>query len=309
MNLLRNVGWIKKILISCAILLWVGMTHATMDDLASVNGEGAHAPPNIGNFALPAPQQPAPLISFGQTLIGRNHLQLEIDSFAPFPGKGGFQNLNTSMIFGVSDATAIYFNYPIQSSDTIRLTRVTALQDATLQLEHAVYTAGTSSYQDQASLVGFVSLPLTTIDPTRQFPIGYGSPAYFLGATYNRTTIDWLFFVSDGAFLTTASDHIQLGSQGIYQAGIGRNIISETNRYILMGLLEFDGQYTTKDKVLGHRLVNTGGNTIGMTPSLWFSTRHLIMQLGVGFPIVQNLNGKQKKTDYYVAASLSWTIA
>ena len=75
-----------------------------------------------------------------------------------------------------------------------------------------------------------------------------------------------------------------------------------------MGLLELDGQYTTKDRVLGQNLPDTGGNIIGLTPSLWFSTPHLILQLGVGFPILQNLNGKQTKTDYYVAGSLSWTI-
>ena len=303
------MAFVKKMWGSYFMLLLVGITHATTDNQATLNSGGANGPPNMGNFALPAPQQPGPLISFGQTLIGRNHLQVEADSFGNFPGNGVFQNLNASMIFGVSDATAIYFNYPIQVDYSVRLTRLTALQDATLQLEHAVYTAGTSSYQDQASVVGFVTLPLTTIDPTRKFPLGYGAPAYFLGATYNRTTVDWLGFVSPGVFLTTAHDHIQLGSQAIYQAGIGRNIMSETNRYILMGLLEFDGQYTTKDKVLGHSLPNTGGNMIGLTPSLWFSTQQLIMQLGVGFPVVQNLNGKQKKTDYYVAASLTWTIA
>ena len=300
---------IKKNIVSCCLFLYLGQALATSDNQAAVNHTGANAPPNTGNFALPSPQQPGPLISFGQTLIGRNHLQLETDSFGTFPGKGIFQNLNTAMTFGISDATSIYFNYPLQSNYSTRLLRLTALQDATLQLEHAIYTAGTSTYQDQASIVGFVNLPLDENHPNRKFPTTYGAPAYFLGATYNRTTVDWLGFISPGIFLTTAKDRTQLGSQGLYQAGIGRNIWSETNRFILMGLLEFDGLYTTKDRILGHSLPNTGGNIIGLTPSLWFSTQHLIMQLGVGFPIIQNLNGKQTKTDYYVAASLSWTIA
>ena len=306
------VSNIKKISIINVWLLSLCLSigHATSDNQAAIDHPNANdTPPSIGNFALPAPQQPGPLISFGQTLIGRNHLQLEADSFGGFPGQGMFQNLNASMIFGITDETSIYFNYPIQSDYSVRLLRLTGLQDATLQLEQAIYTAGTSTYQDQASLVGFVTLPLSEGDPTKKFPTGYGSPAYFLGATFNRTTVDWLGFVSPGVFLTTASDHIQLGSQGLYQAGIGRNIWSETDRFILMGLLELDGQYTTKDRVLGHSLENTGGNLIGLTPSIWFSTPHLILQLGVGFPIVENLNGKQNKTDYYIAGSFSWTIA
>ena len=98
---------IKKNIVSCCLFLYLGQALATSDNQAAVNHTGANAPPNTGNFALPSPQQPGPLISFGQTLIGRNHLQLETDSFGTFPGKGIFQNLNTAMTFGISDATSI----------------------------------------------------------------------------------------------------------------------------------------------------------------------------------------------------------
>ena len=107
------MAFVKKMWGSYFMFLLVGITHATTDNQATLNSGGANGPPNMGNFALPAPQQPGPLISFGQTLIGRNHLQVEADSFGNFPGNGVFQNLNASMIFVVRHATAIYFNYPI----------------------------------------------------------------------------------------------------------------------------------------------------------------------------------------------------
>jgi hypothetical protein len=45
-----------------------------------------------------------------------------------------------------------------------------------------------------------------------------------------------------------------------------------------------------------------------ITPSLWISSEHLILQLGLGLPATQHLYGHQNKKDYLLAANLGWTF-
>lgn len=283
---------------------------AAFDDQAAVEGDSTGSPPNIGNFALPSPQQPGPLMAFGQTLIGKNYLQLSADTFSLFPSAAGgaFNSINAAMVYGISDRTSLYFNYPIEAEYLTRVHRMTGLKDVTLQLEHAFYTWGNSKYQEQATAVGYLSLPTQESDPGQVSPIGFGSSSFFIGATYNRTYVDWLVFVSPGIQLTDTSNQVRLGSQYLYQAGVGRNIFYVTNQSMLFGLVEMTGQYTEKDKILGVANPDSGGNIISLTPSLWLSTQKLIIQVGVGFPVVQDLYGNQTKTDYFIMTNVSWTI-
>jgi len=280
---------------------------ATSDDIAALTGKSAANPPSIGNFALPSPQQPGPLLSFGQTLIGRNQWQLDYSTFSPYHVVGPFRNMNASMTFGLTDDTSVYFNVPVAADYRARSVHATALKDVTLQLEHAVYTYGNQRYQEQTTVVGAMTLPMEDVNLTKKIT-GYGSPSYFFGGTYNRTYVDWLFFASPGFWLTTTSDHLKIGSQWLYQAGLGHSICSVTDQSMLFGLLEMDGQYTYHDQVFGMFRLNTGGNVVAFTPSLSLAFRHLITQVGVGFPVIQDLNGNQTKTDYFIAANFIWTI-
>lgn len=264
-------------------------------------------PPAIGNFALPASQQPAPLISFGQTLIGKNQLQLLYSTFSPYHILPAFKNMNATMIYGFTDETSLYFDYPIASDPGVRSVRYSSLKDIDIQLEQAIYTRSTSRYQDLATLVGALTAPISD-EVVRGLPLGFGSPSFFVGTTYNRTYTDWMFFISPGASLTTASDSIQLGSQYLYQAGIGHILLAASNLSTLFFLVEFDGQYTEKTNVRQHKLRNTGGNIISVTPSLTFSMKKFIGSIGVGFPVIQHLFGSQKKVDYFIASTVTYTV-
>jgi hypothetical protein len=293
------------------LILFENELLANTDDTAALEQISA-TPPKQGNFALPSPQQPGPLLSFGQTLIGRNHLQLAVDTYTPYPGTG-FNSVDATMTYGLTDDTSVYFDYPLRADASSRVFRGNHLLDATLQLEQAIYTAGNAHYQEQATVVGAMILPLDDVNGRVKrrghfSQVSYGAPAYFLGTTYNRTGIHWMGFVSPGFLLTTESDQVRLGSQYYYQAGIGRDLIAVADRSILFALLELNGQYTIKDEILQLKLRNTGGNIITLTPSLSLATQDFIVQAGVGFPIVQTLNGNQQKMDYLVAANFTWTI-
>ena len=295
------------------------LTYSISDEIAAELSGGANAPPNIGNFALPTPQQPGPFFSFGQNMVDRNTLQISYSGYIDSPLSAGGKGQSGALIYGFTDATSLYFTYPVNSSNasTERLHgKITYFEDPIVQLEHAFYTAGNSNYQDQATIVGFISLPAhdsteflsSKLKKTHERSIS-SKPDFFLGTTFNRTTVDWLGFVSPGIFLATAVDHFKFGTQYLYQAGLGRNIISVSDRFILFALLEFEGQFTEKDTDFRHHLPNTGGNVISLDPSLWFSTKRLILQAGFSIPMVQQLNGNQTKINYSFLGQITWTIA
>lgn len=281
---------------------------AATDNDATIQGTSNATIPTAGNFALPGPQQPGPLLSFGQTLIGKNHFQLAVDNFSPYTLGGAFDNVNAEFIYGLTDDNAIYFNYPIRNNPQTRTHHATMLKDVTVQIEQSVYSFGNSLYQDQATVVGAMSLPTQDAE-AKALGLGFGQPTYFFGTTYNRTYVDWMFFASPAYILTTQGDGVQLGSQLLYQAGIGRALLAVPNQSILFGLLEMNGQFTEKNSLDGIANPNSGGNVIALTPSLWLSSPWFAVQVGVGFPVLQNLNGNQTNMHYFIASNFSWTIA
>lgn len=276
---------------------------AANDENAVQTGQSIGTPPKIGNFALPTPQQPGPLLAFGQTLIGRNQLQLVYSTYSPYHVTGAFRNMNASLTYGFTDETSVFFNVPVASNLDIP----PMFKDATLQLEHSIWAAGNEKYQAQTSVVAAMTLPIQELKLTDEIE-GYRSPVYFLGGTYTLTYIDWFFFTSPGYWQTTTSHHVKIGSQWLYQAGIGHNICSVTDQSMLSFLLEMDGQYDARTQVFRTPLDNTGGNIVTLAPGFILAFRHLMVQVGVGLPVSQHLNGDQTKTDYFIAANFTWTV-
>lgn len=73
---------------------------------------------------------------------------------------------------------------------------------------------------------------------------------------------------------------------------------SKCSNWIFALMVEADGQYSEKDKINGIINPNSGGNVVFITPSLWISSKKLILQFGIGFPVVQDLYGNQNKMNY-----------
>jgi hypothetical protein len=69
-------------------------------------------------------------------------------------------------------------------------------------------------------------------------------------------------------------------------------------------MIEFDGTYSEKNKIKGTTDPNSGGNVIFITPSIWLSSKRWIIQWGIGFPVIQNLNGHQNKIKYSIDYNL-----
>ena len=283
------------------------LSFAASDEIAVNEGTSSSTPPAIGNFALRDSQQPGPLISFGQNIVDTNQVLLAIATVSPYPNGGAFDIVNATLTYGFTDNTSLFFNYPLRADTSFNNQRSLKFLDPSLQLEYAFYNKGNNKFQDQATIVGGLTLPTHENSSIDQIE-GFGKPSYFFGTTFNRTYVDWYLFASPGAVITTPFNNIKMGSQFLYQAGAGHNIISVKDKVMLFALLEFNGQYTKKNNLNGFIDPDSGGNVISLTPSISFNTNHTSTQIGVGFPVLQNLNGDQSHTNYFVAANFTWTI-
>lgn len=264
-------------------------------------------PPKIGNFALPDSQQPGPFIGFGQNIIDKGQTQLFLFADAYQGPQRRTDDVIPSVLYAITDDFSVFFNVPFATSYKANATKSSGIEDIFLQLEYAYYNKKTATYTDQFTLVANMTFP--TGSGSKVPPTGVGSTSYFLGATFGRIYVDWFAFTSYGAIVTTARDQVKFGNQALYEVGIGRNIFSVPSKWIVAWMLEGNGLYSEKNKFNSVKDPNSGGNLFFMTPSLWVSSPHLILQLGVGFPVIQDLFGTQPKYRYLLAANIGWTLS
>jgi hypothetical protein len=264
-------------------------------------------PPKIGNLILPNSQQPGALVSFGQNILNKNQFEILLGT-QHFIGGSSLEALTffPAAIYGLTDTSSLLFTLPYVAINRSGDEQSSGLSDAVVQYEYAFYSESNAYFSDQATVVTNISLPTGSVK--KQPRIGYGSPSFFLGWTFFRSYPLWSFFTSQGATITGDQSCFKAGNEYLYQAGMIRHICNINKSWTFAGMLELNGQYTEKDKFQGVSDPNTGGNVVYLTPSLWISSRHLILQIGVGYPVVQDLFGDQPKASYMIASTIAWTF-
>jgi hypothetical protein len=301
----RSENW--EVFMRNRSLLLLGLLLLTAPLIADEKKEDKEKlePPKVGNFSLPTSQQPAALFGFGGNIINQGEVQLYFFADWFHGKKKQTADLIPSVLFGITDTWSIYFNFPFTPGLRDGHNRSSGLEDWFVQLEHAFYNHSTADYVDQATFVTNLTVPTGSV--RKNPPTGFGAPSVFVGATFYRAQVDWIYFTSQGAVLTSSDHGTKIGDQFLYQFGIGRNIPSpEGGIYACM--LEVDGQYNKKNRIDGRLDKNSGGNTIYITPSLWISSEKMLVQFGPSFPLNQNLFGQQRKFQYALNFNFAWSF-
>ena len=280
-------------------------------------------PPNMGNFSLPTSQEPAPFFSFGQNIVDKKQIIVSYEPSYLYSQNQRILEGDPSILYGITDSASILFTLPIALRYEYDKKVLSGIGDLAVDLEYAYYNHDTSKYSDQATIIYSSSFPVSTLDKiSKKFDISnrvsgfsrknaatsFNAMTYFLGASYSRTTVNWYGFIAPGVLLIGEQHSIQQGAQYYYNGGIGHNIRSKEKKYIFLGLIELNGQYSEKTRIGSQSAPNTGGNIIYVTPSLWFSTPKLIVQVGISLPISQHWNGNQSNISYYTGTMITWTI-
>lgn len=262
-------------------------------------------PPKIGNFSLPTSQQPAALFGFGGNIIDKGEVQFYLFADYFVGRQRRVSDLIPSILFGITDDLSIFFNAPMVPYLKDRRNRSSGLEDFFLQLEYAFYTKKTPFYINQATVVTNIAVPTGSVNKTPN--TGFGAPSFFIGGTFYHETIDWFAFTSHGALLTLSENRTKIGDQFLYQFGFGRNIPSFCG-WIWAWMFEIDGQYSRKNRIKGRLDPNSGGNVLYATPSIWVSTKEMLLQFGVSASLNQNLFGHQRRIDYAFNLNFAWSF-
>ncbi|WP_233590574.1 hypothetical protein [Legionella qingyii] len=283
----------------------------------------ANQPPTVGNFSLATSQQPGPFFSFGQNIIDKNQLIVSFNSNYLYSQTQQILDATPSLLYGITDSVSLLLTLPVALRYKNDNQNLSGISDLSLDLEYAFYNHDNSKYSDQATIILAPTFPISnlytiskSLNPDKRVsgfskknsPTSFNAMTYFIGTTYSRTLIDWYIFIAPGALFISKQDSIQEGTQYYYNLGIGHNIKSEEKKYIFSGLLEFNGEYSDKTKLASNVVPNTGGNIIYATPSLWFSTPKLIVQVGISLPVSQYWYGNQSSISYYASGIITWTI-
>ena len=162
------------------------------------------------------------------------------------------------------------------------------IEDMIIQLEYAYYDKKTTTSVTQFTIVTNIALP--TGSAYKKPPTGFGASSFFIGGTASCLKTDWYYFTALGAKLTTSNNDTKFGNAFLYQFGLGNNICYKIDKWIFNWLVELDGVYNQRDKLLGCINQNTGGNIIFLGPSLFFSTKHLVLQGGISWVAWGNIS-------------------
>lgn len=268
----------------------------------------------VGNFALPASQEIAPLFSFGQHVIEKGVLQAY--SYVSWLKGKKQENLliAPSLLYGITDELSFFINIPVYITNKVDNKKSTGISDISGTFEYAYYNTNSLTASNTFTVLAALSLPtgsnsfsLSTDFNSKIPSTGFGSTSFFLGTTFAHLAIDWYVYTSYGVILTTSKNNNKIGNEFLYQFGFGKNIPTSP-KWIFTWIIECNGYYDQHDRIGKIIDPNSGGNSIYIGPSLWLSSEKYIFQAGISFPAYQNLFGCQNKNDFWAILSIAYTV-
>ena len=261
----------------------------------------------IGNFAVPGEQQIRPLIAFGQNCVDKGIAQWFIGADQRKGSQENYIEVTPMyLIYGITDKFSLLLNLNLAARFESEGAVSHGVEDFIIELEYIPYL------YESVKRVAAISVVADFVVPTgsayKDPATGNGNPTFFFGFTANYMSTYWYCFTSSGVILPTPYGNNKTGNALLYQFGVSRNLWYKTDKWIFNVMLEFDGTYRQHDRVCGSSDPNSGGNSILLGPSLWFSTPRFVAQAGISAIPVQHLFGVQPKDSYYTAAYLGYTF-
>jgi len=106
--------------------------------------------------------------------------------------------------------------------------------------------------------------------------------------------------------MTTTHHHTKIGNTFLYQFGLGKNIAYKTGHWLVNWMVELDGVCKQRDKICGVVNCDSGGNSVYLGPSIFFSTQRFEMDIGIQAAVAQHLFGNQQRDRYFAEAYFGW---
>ncbi len=141
--------------------------------------------------------------------------------------------------------------------------------------------------------------------------LGSGSVDAIAGAVYTLQTLDYQVDMDLRYIFNNEANNFEFGDvfkyNLAYQKRIWPSILPDKGIYSQWNaVLELNGTYENKSELGGNDVANSGGNTVFLSPGIQFVSKRSIYEFSFLYPVIQDLNGNQLKTDYSLALSFRY---
>lgn len=258
-----------------------------------------------GNFSLPTSQQPGPLIGFGQNIVNKHDLQYYNYINHLHGNNKKYTEVVPTILYGIRDDLSMYLQLPIAAQLKNGDFTYHGIEQFLAQFEYTPYNNGTEYAVNQFTIVSNLTINKNQTH-AKNLKRSSGPASIFVGFTASHTDPKWYPFTCIGAWFPIPTGSEKAGILAFYGWGLSGNICYKADHYMLNWMIELDGIYQQKNKVMGVPEPNFGGNTIILGPSVWFSTQRLIIQVGLSGVVYEHLYGIQNKSNYYLSIDIAW---
>ncbi len=259
-----------------------------------------------GNLALRPSQQPSPLFSFGQFIIEKGIIQGFVNPLFITGSQTYYSSLIPAFVYGIEDYIALLAGLPLITKSKQGTASSSGIGDIFAQTEIFFFRKDYETYIRRMSLVCGLTLPSGSF--SKNPSLGIGAPSVFLGLTAFQRGTKWYFWTSEGFTYNFPHNSTHLGTNFVYQAGIGRNVSYRADERIITFMLEFLGSYTSAKTLNGIKDKASSSNIISISPEIWISTYHVVFKAGGIIPLLQQTKGGPKKNNFTFLAVIGYTF-
>lgn len=246
-----------------------------------------------------------PIFSLGPETIFKGGFGIETEFEFDQADKDKEQALNTEVLYGLTESIGLTLRIPqfINQKEGVNVSN--GVGDVSLRGKYQFYKKDSLGSQDKATLIYGLKFPSGNKNKTPS--LGSGSVDHLFGLSVGHESTTFYGFATGRYLLKTDSDGKNKGDQFLFDFSVGfRPWIRPYKSWDLVMLLENSYVYTQKDEIARVRQGNTGGQKFFMGPSFLWSLRNIMLKGGIQFPVWQNLNGTQSKTDLRSVVGLEY---
>ncbi|MCF6319042.1 MAG: transporter [Proteobacteria bacterium] len=205
-----------------------------------------------------------------------------------------------SMTYGVTGDWAVGIELPYVTTKSNQVSQ-SGLADVVVSSKYRFWRKDSLGEQSSAAFLTKVNLDSSNSS------VASNTTDVLLGLTYGYESLKWYRWASVRYRINQRLNDLQRGNRLFVDlAGGVRPKINDYRKTDTVLLLELNGEFTNQTQVNGLDTNNSGGNQWFVSPGVMWTLRNFAIRTGVQIPVINNLNGNQKETDYRAFLEFEW---
>lgn len=237
-----------------------------------------------------------PIFSLGPETIWKGGIGIESETGYEKKGSDREIEMHYEIIYGVTEDLSLTIEVPHIIEKKEKRGISDGLGEVALRGKYQLFKKDTLGAQDKVSLIYGLKLPTGNED--KKPSLGSGSFDHLFGLSAGHESTTLYGFATGRYLLKTESGNEEKGDRAIIDIAFGfRPWLRPYKSWDLVVLFENSYIFSQKNKLNGVKQENSGGHKILTGPTFLWSIRNVMVKGGIQFPVWQDLNGNQEKTD------------